>query len=261
MPADDADRLGPKGHVYVELVREQWRAPLERGTARRALLTSALGIALILFGLVGAFVVYGESVVLIGIGAFAFYSSLGEIRALMPEFREARRIGWVEPALDDGSVTIGEPATFRVVLHARRAQVQVEQAAADEPDLPGHARLLGVAVAFLDAHGVDVDPHRPHAVLAGGRDGDSPVAAAQVIQHIPMLNPGQLEHPPQDGLLRGHIRHIAFECPRRLGRRGGFGGSASHDRARGYENRRFKGTVHCLLGRGVPNCGAGFSLP
>ncbi|HYW51600.1 MAG TPA: hypothetical protein VE861_13390 [Gemmatimonadaceae bacterium] len=123
MPADDADRLGPKGHVYVELVREQWRAPLERGTARRALLTSALGIALILFGLIGAFVVYGESFVLIGIGAFAFYSSLGEIRGLMPEFREARRIGWVEPSLDDGSVTLGEPATFRIVLHARQAQV------------------------------------------------------------------------------------------------------------------------------------------
>lgn len=123
MPATEADRLGPKGHVYVELVREQWRAPLERGTARRALLTSALGVALILFGLIGAFVVYGESVVLIGIGAFAFYSSLGEIRALLPEFREARRIGWVEPSLDDSIVAIGDPATFSVVLHARRAQV------------------------------------------------------------------------------------------------------------------------------------------
>lgn len=123
MPATEADRLGPKGHVYVELVREQWRAPLERGTARRALLTSALGVALILFGLIGVFVVYGESVVLIGIGAFAFYSSLGEIRALLPEFREARRIGWVEPSLDDSIVAIGDPATFSVVLHARRAQV------------------------------------------------------------------------------------------------------------------------------------------
>ena len=123
MPATEADRLGPKGHVYVELVREQWRAPLERGTARRALLTSAFGVALILFGVIGVFVVYGESVVLIGIGAFAFYSSLGEIRALMPEFQEARRIGWVEPSLDDSIVSIGDPATFSVVLHARRAQV------------------------------------------------------------------------------------------------------------------------------------------
>lgn len=123
MPADDADRLGPKGHIYVELVREQWRAPLERGTARRALLTSAFGVALILFGVIGAFTVYGESVILIAIGAVAFYSSLPEIRALLPEFLEARRVGWLEPALDDNSVTIGEPATFRVVLHARRALV------------------------------------------------------------------------------------------------------------------------------------------
>ena len=120
MTVDDADRLGPKGHVYVELVREQWRAPLERGTARRALLTSAFGLALMIFGAVGVFLVYGESVILIGIGLIGFVSSLGEIRALLPEFREARRVGWLEPALDDSSVTVGEPATFRAVLHARR---------------------------------------------------------------------------------------------------------------------------------------------
>lgn len=120
MVSDDADRLGPKGHVYVELVREQWRAPLERGTARRALLTSGLGLALIIFGVVGAFTVWGESVILVAIGLVGFYSSLGEIRSLMPEFREARRVGWLEPALDDSIVTVGEPATFRAVLHARR---------------------------------------------------------------------------------------------------------------------------------------------
>ena len=120
MIVDDADRLGPKGHVYVELVREQWRAPLERGTARRALLTSALSLALMIFGAVGVFLVYGESVILIAIGLIGFVSALGEIRALLPEFREARRVGWLEPALDDSSVTVGEPATFRAVLHARR---------------------------------------------------------------------------------------------------------------------------------------------
>jgi hypothetical protein len=120
MSADDADRLGPKGHVYVELVREQWRAPLERGTARRAMITSALSMALMIFGVFGVFMVYGESVILIAIGLIGFVSSLGEIRALLPEFREARRVGWLEPALDDSSVTVGEPATFRAVLHARR---------------------------------------------------------------------------------------------------------------------------------------------
>ena len=120
MSVDDADRLGPKGHVYVELVREQWLAPLERGTARRAMLTSTLSVALMLFGAFGVFLMNGESVILIAIGLIGFVSSLGEIRALLPEFREARRVGWLEPALDDSSVTVGEPATFRAVLHARR---------------------------------------------------------------------------------------------------------------------------------------------
>lgn len=128
MPLDDADRLGPKGHVYVELVREQWRAPLERGSARRALLTGFLGLALIIFGVVGSFVVYGESLVLVGIGAIALWSSLGEVKGLRPEFEEARRIGWVEPSLDDSRVSVGEPATFRAVLHARRT-LQVQNAA------------------------------------------------------------------------------------------------------------------------------------
>ena len=121
MSIDDADRLGPKGHVYVELVREQWRAPLERGTARRAILTAALGLALVIFGVVGALRVNGESILLLGIGLVAVYTALPQLRSLRPEFEEARRIGWVEPQLDDSRVTLGEPATFSVVLHARRA--------------------------------------------------------------------------------------------------------------------------------------------
>ncbi len=123
MPLDDADRLGPKGHVYVELVREQWRAPLERGTARRSLLTAFFGVALIAFGLFATFTMYGEAVILVGIGLVACFSSFREISALRPEFEEARRIGWVEPSLDDSIVTVGEPATFRAVLHARRKLV------------------------------------------------------------------------------------------------------------------------------------------
>ncbi len=120
MPLDDADRLGPKGHVYVELVREQWRAPLERGSARRSLLTAFFGVALIVFGLVGSFTIYGEAVILVAIGLVACVSSFREISALRPEFEEARRIGWVEPSLDDSIVTVGEPATFRAVVHARK---------------------------------------------------------------------------------------------------------------------------------------------
>jgi len=120
MPFDDADRLGPKGHVYVEPVRDQWRAPLERGSARRAILTAFLGVALIVFGVAGAFVANGESVFLVAIGALALVTAVPELRPLRPEFEEARRIGWVEPALDDTHVSIGEPAIFRAVLHARR---------------------------------------------------------------------------------------------------------------------------------------------
>ncbi len=123
MPLDDADRLGPKGHVYVELVREQWLAPLERGTARRSLLTAFFGVALIAFGLIGSFTVYGEAVILIAIGLVACVTSFREMSALRPEFEEARRVGWVEPSLDDSIVTVGEPATFRVVLHARKKLV------------------------------------------------------------------------------------------------------------------------------------------
>jgi hypothetical protein len=125
---DDADRLGPKGHVYIELVREQWRAPLERGTARRALLTGVLAVALIVFGIAGTFIAYGESLVLVGIGAVALWSTIGEVKTLRPEFEEARRIGWVEPSLDDSRVTVGEPATFRAVLHARR-ELRLQNAA------------------------------------------------------------------------------------------------------------------------------------
>lgn len=128
MSVDDADRLGPKGHVYIELVREQWRAPLERGTARRALLTGVLAVALIVFGIAGTFIAYGESLVLVGIGAVALWSTIGEVKTLRPEFEEARRIGWVEPSLDDSRVTVGEPATFRAVLHARR-ELRLQNAA------------------------------------------------------------------------------------------------------------------------------------
>jgi hypothetical protein len=120
MATDDADRLGPKGHVYVALAREQYLAPLERGTARRALLTAVLGVLLIIFGVIGTVVVYGESVILVAVGVVALVSALPELRGLRPEFEEARRIGWVEATFDDSSVTVGEPATFRAVLHARR---------------------------------------------------------------------------------------------------------------------------------------------
>jgi hypothetical protein len=127
MEAEDADRLGPKGHVFVELVREQWRAPLERGSARRTLLTSAFAVGLIGFGTAGALAANAESIFLLAIGLVTLFAVLPDVRALQPEFIEARRVGWLEPSLDDSAVTIGEPATFRAVLHARRA-LQIQNA-------------------------------------------------------------------------------------------------------------------------------------
>ncbi|MCC7055005.1 MAG: hypothetical protein IT355_17160 [Gemmatimonadaceae bacterium] len=121
MPSNDADRIGPKGHVYVELVREQYRAPLERGSVRRSLATALLAIALVILGVVGAWVANPEALVAVAVGGVALFSSLPELQALRPEFEESRRIGWVEPSFDDSRVTAGEPATFATVLHARNA--------------------------------------------------------------------------------------------------------------------------------------------
>lgn len=120
MASDDADRLGPKGHVYVELVREQWRAPLERASARRALLTFVISDLLIALGIVGAFIANPEALVLVGIGVIGIVTTLPDLKKLRPEFEESRRIGWVEPMLDDSHVVVGEPATITTVLHARK---------------------------------------------------------------------------------------------------------------------------------------------
>jgi hypothetical protein len=162
MASDDADRLGPKGHVFVERVRDEWRAPLERGSARRALLTATLAAALIGFGLAGLFVAYGESLILCGIGAVALITTLPELRALRPEFEEARRIGWVEPALDDNSVTIGEPATFRAVLHARR-DLRLVRAAVKVQAREWQDSTPGAVLAEFPAPVSDA----PHAIRAG----------------------------------------------------------------------------------------------
>jgi hypothetical protein len=162
MASDDADRLGPKGHVFVERVREEWRAPLERGSARRALLTATLAAALIGFGVAGLFVAYGESVILCGIGVVALYTTLPELRALRPEFEEARRIGWVEPSLDDNSVTIGEPATFRAVLHARR-DLRLVSAAVRVEARTWNDAAPGAVLATIPAPVSD----EPHSIRAG----------------------------------------------------------------------------------------------
>lgn len=116
----DAALLGPKGYVYFDLAREAWLAPLERGSARRALLTGFLGICIAVAGVAFLAPAYGESLVLIPIGLFAIWQAWEELKPLGSEFADARRIGWTTIALDDGWATTGEPVTCRVTVHARR---------------------------------------------------------------------------------------------------------------------------------------------
>jgi hypothetical protein len=157
MPPDESDRLGPKGHIFVELVREQWRAPLERATARRALLTGAFGAALVGLGSAGVALAYGEAVLLIGLGLLGIFTSLPEIRLLQAEFTDARRIGWVEPTLDDSRVIVGDPATFRVVLHARHAltlrNASLHAEARKWNDSRGAEMVATIPMSVPNAHG------------------------------------------------------------------------------------------------------------
>ncbi|MDZ7632826.1 MAG: hypothetical protein U5K74_16175 [Gemmatimonadaceae bacterium] len=163
MSVDDADRLGPKGHVYVELVREQWRAPLERGSARRSLLTATLSVLMIGFGVVGTFIIWGESVILVAIGVVGFVTSMPELARLRPEFEEARRIGWVEPAFDD-NMTVGEPASFRAVLHARR-KLSLERVT-----LVAEAREWTGAVPGAVMESLELPIQQRRAVIGAGDD-------------------------------------------------------------------------------------------
>jgi hypothetical protein len=164
MPIDDADRLGPKGHVFVEMVREQWRAPLERGGARRALIATALSVALIGLGTAGVLMAYGEAVLLVGLGLIGLLSMLPEMRLLQAEFTEARRIGWIEPALDDSSVTVGEPATFRVVLHTRGALTLVNASLIAESRHWRGSRAGDIATSML------LSIPQTHGMIAAGTD-------------------------------------------------------------------------------------------
>lgn len=121
MTSSAVELLGPKGYVYFDLAREAWLAPLERGSARRALFTGAMGVALAAAGLVSIRYVYGEAIALVPLGLFAIWQAWGELAPLGAEFRDARRIGWTELSLDDGWATPGEPVTCRITVHARRA--------------------------------------------------------------------------------------------------------------------------------------------
>jgi hypothetical protein len=164
VPVDLADKLGPKGPVYVALAREQWLAPLERASVRRTLLIATLGVILIVMGIVGAFRTTPEAITLVAVGCIALGTSFGDLRTLYREFSDARRIGWLEPTLDGAQVVVGEPFTFSVVLHARR-KLTVTQ-----------ARVLVEARKFTGAQSeavvvtLPVPLSQSHAVIQSGDD-------------------------------------------------------------------------------------------
>jgi hypothetical protein len=113
--------LGPKGGTYVELAREEWRAPLERASVRRSLLTALLSLVLIVMGAAGAYLASVEALALVGLGALGLYTTWADLQLMRYEFEESRRVGWVEVALDEEQLTIGDPFTVRLTWHARRA--------------------------------------------------------------------------------------------------------------------------------------------
>jgi hypothetical protein len=74
------------------------------------------------------------------------------------------------------------------------AQVSFEEILLDESHLLAHTGFSGVALALLDAYGVDVNSDPVCAVLAGRRDHDTPVAAAEVIERVLVSHLGGPQH-------------------------------------------------------------------
>src|SRR5262249_29724921 len=62
--------------------------------------------------------------------------------------------------------------------HGGLAQVGFEEVLRNESDLLAHTGFSGVALAFLDSYGVDVNSDTACSVLAGRSDHDTPVATA-----------------------------------------------------------------------------------
>jgi hypothetical protein len=117
-----AAALGPKGETYVELTAAEWRAPLERSSVRRSLVTAAMSLALIVMGVLGALNVYPEAFALVGLGALGLYTTWSDLQLIRHEFEESRRVGWVEVAVDEEQVQLGDPLTVRISWHARHAR-------------------------------------------------------------------------------------------------------------------------------------------
>ena len=88
------------------------------------------------------------------------------------------------------------------------AEIRFEEVLLEEPDLarePGRGRVV---VALGDPDRIDVDAHGLDPEPLGRRDDDAAVTAAEVVEDIPRLDPGQAQHHVDDLRRGGHIGHV-----------------------------------------------------
>jgi hypothetical protein len=93
----------------------------------------------------------------------------------------------------------------RFTLGSSLGEVHLEEVTLDELHLVGNAGGAGVLFALGDALGVDIHAHAGRAVLLRGGDDDAPVAATEVVHHVPRPHAGQVEHAVHDGHRRRHV--------------------------------------------------------
>ena len=92
--------------------------------------------------------------------------------------------------------------------HRRLAELGAEQILVAELDQLGDAVLLRVLLRLLDALRVDVDADRADAEFLGRHHRNAAVARAEVVEHVALLHPGELQH-LVDYLVGGrHIDHV-----------------------------------------------------
>ena len=96
--------------------------------------------------------------------------------------------------------------------HGGVGDVGVEQVLPDEPDPVRHARRAGVALAFGDPRGIDVDADAARAVAPRRGDHDPPVAGAEVVDDVVLPHAGELQHRRDRSVGRRHERDVERRC-------------------------------------------------